>query len=103
MRPMTPPPMIVSRPANAHAPPRGSHLAFWLGRYRSARAGHLAHGDPAAAGGRPLDRLADRLHGGALVKPGRPGRRRPALEQVGDLIGERGAVSDALADRPPLG
>src|ERR1700689_5393497 len=102
MRPMTPPPMIVSRPATSTYP-RALSSALLLGRYRSARTGHLAHRDPAAVGGRPLDRLADRLRGGALVEPGRPRRLGPALEKVGDLIGERGAVPDALADRPPLG
>src|ERR1700730_10344400 len=67
-----------------------------------SRSGYLGHGHPALFGGRPLDRLAHRLHRRALREIRLPWPLRPPLQQVSKVVHEARAVADPLADRPPV-
>src|ERR1700724_869208 len=62
----------------------------------------LGQADPPLLGRRPLDRLAYRLHRRPLREVGLPRPRRPALQQVTEVVHEARTVAHALADGPPV-
>src|SRR3989441_8815335 len=62
----------------------------------------LAHADPPAFGGGPLDRFANRLHGCSLREVWLPWALGISLEEVAQMVDETGAIADALPDGPPV-